>query len=86
MAEQLEQARIFSAASSFRIFEIEKYHQNEPTFKGVYSINNLSKKKDRVFEINFDEFKSIGTQWIALHVNGNNIIYFDTFRDERIPN
>ena len=26
-------------------FEIQKYHQNETTFSGVYSINNLSKIK-----------------------------------------
>ena len=25
-------------------FEIEKYYQNEPKLKGVYSINNYSKK------------------------------------------
>ena len=28
------------------------------------------------YVINFDEFKSIGTHWIALNVNGDNIIYF----------
>ena len=27
-------------------FEIQKYHQNEPKFNGVYSRNNLSKIKD----------------------------------------
>ena len=26
-------------------FEIQKYYQNEPTFNGVYSRNNLPKKK-----------------------------------------
>ena len=25
------------------------------------------------------QFKSIATHWIALYVNGNNIIYFDSF-------
>ena len=54
-------------------FEIQKYYQNEPKFNGVYSRNKLPKIKDGAYVINFDEFKSIGTHWIALHVNGNNI-------------
>ena len=41
-------------------FKIQKY-QNEPSFNGVYSINNLSKIKDEVCVINVDEYKSIGT-------------------------
>ena len=28
-------------------FEIQKYYQNEPRFNGVYSRNNLPKKKKR---------------------------------------
>ena len=51
-------------------FEIQKYYQNEPKFKGVYSSNNLPKIKDGGYVINFDEFKSIGTDWIAFYVNG----------------
>ena len=35
--------------------------------------------------INLDEFKSIGTHWIALYVNSNNIVYFDSFGVEHIP-
>ena len=35
--------------------------------------------------INVDEFRSIETLWIALYVNGNNIIYFDSFGVEYIP-
>ena len=66
-------------------FEIEKYYQNEPKFNGVYSRNNLPKIKDGTYVINLDEFKSIGTHWIALYVNGNNIIYFDSFGVEHIP-
>ena len=27
-----------------------------------------------------------GTHWMALYVNGNNIIYFDSFEVENIPN
>ena len=52
---------------------------------GVYSRNNLPKIKDGAYIINLDEYKSIGTHWIALYVNGNNIIYFDSFGVEHIP-
>ena len=30
-------------------FEITKYYQNEPEFKGVYSRNNLSKIKNGAY-------------------------------------
>ena len=66
-------------------FEIQKYYQKEPKFNGVYSRNNLPKIKDGAYVINLDEFKSIGTHWIALYVNANNIIYFDSFGVEHIP-
>ena len=66
-------------------FEIKKYYQNEPKFNGVYSRNNLSKIKDGAYVINLDEYKSIGTHWIDLYVNGNNITYFDSFGIEHIP-
>ena len=35
--------------------------------------------------INLDKNKSIGTHWIALYVNANNIVYFDSFVVEQIP-
>ena len=28
---------------------------------------------------NLNEYESVGTHWIALYVNGNNVIYFDSF-------
>ena len=61
-----------------------KYYRNEPKFSDVYSRNNLPKIKDGTYVINLEEFKSIGTQWIALHVDVNNIIYFDSFGVENI--
>ena len=67
-------------------FEIQKYYQNEPKFSGVYSRNNLPEIQGGVYAMNHDEFKSIGTQWITLQVNGNNnVTYFDSFEDEHIP-
>ena len=59
-------------------FEIQKY-QNEPKFNGIYSRSNLSKI------INLDEYESIGTRWIALHVNAKNVTSFDSFGVEHIP-
>ena len=66
-------------------FEIKKCYQNEPKFNGAYSRNNLSKVKDGAYVINLHEFESVGTHRIALYVNRNNIIYFDSFVVERIP-
>ena len=47
-------------------FEIQKCYQNECKFNDVYSRNSLSKKKDGTYVINLDEYKSIGSHWIAL--------------------
>ena len=55
-------------------FEIQNYYQNEPKFNGVLSKNNLPKIKDGASVTNLNEFKSVGTHWIAMYVNGNNII------------
>ena len=66
-------------------FEIQKYYQNEPKFNGVYSRNNLPKLKDGGYVINLDEYESIGTHWIALYVNDNNVTYFNSFGVEHIP-
>ena len=65
-------------------FDIQKY-QNEPKFNGVYSKNNLFKIKDEAYIINLDEYESIGTHWIELHVNAENVTYFDSFGVEHIP-
>ena len=67
-------------------FEIQKYYQNEPRFNGVYSRNNLPKKiKDGAYVINLDEYADVGTHWIALFCNGNEIVYFDSFCVEYVP-
>ena len=81
MKAQLEQITIFTAASSFKNFEIQKYYQNEH----VYSRNKLPKIKDVSYVINLDEYESIGTQWIALYVNDHNVTYFDSIGVEHIP-
>ena len=78
-------------------FKIQKYYQNEPRFNGVYSRDNLPKIKDGAYIINLDEYSDIGTHWVALYVNNNDInnnidnnndddgvIYFDSFDVEHI--
>ena len=43
-------------------FEIQKYHQNEPRFNGVFSRNSLPKKiKDGAYVISLDEYADVGT-------------------------
>ena len=66
-------------------FEIQKYYQNEPRFNGVCFRDNLPKIKDGAYVINLDEYSDIGTHWVALHVNNNNVTYFDSFGVEHIP-
>ena len=67
-------------------FEIQKYCQNETRFNGVYSRNNLPKKiKDGTYVINLDEYADVGTHWIALFCNRNEIVYFDSFGVEHVP-
>ena len=56
-------------------FEIQKYYQNEPKFNGVYSGNNLpKKKKDGAYVMNLDEYVDVGKQWNALFCNKNEIV------------
>ena len=40
---------------------------------------------DGAYVINLDEHKSIERHWIALYMNANNVIYFDSFGVEHIP-
>ena len=67
-------------------FEIQKYYQNRPRFNGVYSKDNLHKKiKDDTSIINPDEYADVGTLWIALYYTEIDVIYFDSFEVEHVP-
>ena len=66
-------------------FEIQRFCQDEPRCNGIYSRTNLPKIKDGTYVINLDENKSIGTHWIALYGNDDNVTYFDSFGVEFIP-
>ena len=67
-------------------FEIQKYYKNKPRFNGAFSRNNLPKKiKDAAYIINLDEYADVGTHWIALFCNRNEIAYFNSFGAEHVP-
>ena len=67
-------------------FERKTYYQNEARFNGVYPRDNLPDKiKDVAYVINLDEYSDTGTHQIALYVNSNKIVYFDSFCVEHIP-
>ena len=67
-------------------FELEMYYQNEPRFNGFFSKNNLLKTiKDGAYVINLDEYADVGTHWIVLFCNRNEIVYFDSFGVQYVP-
>ena len=37
------------------------------------------------FVINLEDYQSIGTHWIPLYVNGDNVTYFDSLAVKYIP-
>ena len=60
--------------------------QNEPRFNGVFPRDNLPTKiKDGVYVINLDKYADVGTHWIALFCNRNEIVYFHSFGVEHVP-
>ena len=53
---------------------------------GVYSRNNLPKQiKDGAYVINLDEYKNTGTHWVSLFYKKKEIVHFDSFGFEHIP-
>ena len=66
-------------------FEIQACYQNEPGFNGVFSRDNLPNTiKNGAYVINLDEYRDIGTHWVALYVNNKTGTYFDSFGVEHI--
>ena len=57
----------------------------KPKFNSVYSRKSLPKIKDGACVKNLDEYKIIGTHWVVLYVNNNDVTYFDSFGVESIP-
>ena len=55
-------------------------------FNGVFSRDNLPKKrKDGACVINFDKYVDAGGHWIALFCKKSEIVYYDTFGVEHVP-
>ena len=63
-------------------FEIQKYDQNELRVNAVFSRDNLPRIKDGA---DIDEYSDIGTHWVALDVQNNDVPYFNSFGVEHIP-
>ena len=64
--------------------------ENEPRFNGVFSRDNLPERsfteiKNEAYIINLNEYSDIGTHWVALYVQNNDVTYFDSFGVEHIP-
>ena len=67
-------------------FEIQKFNKNGPRFNDVFSRNNLPKKiKDGAYVIDLDEYPDVGTYWIALFCSRREIVYFNSFGVEHVP-
>ena len=45
----------------------------------------LKSKKDGAYLINLDEFVNVGLHWIPLFCNRTEIVYFDSFGVEHVP-
>ena len=48
-------------------------------------MKQFTQTKGWEYVINPDAYELIGTHWIAVYVNDNNVIYFDSLGVEHIP-
>ena len=51
-------------------------------FQEIICLKNI---KDGTYVINLDEYADVGTHWIALFFNRSEIVYFDSFGVEHVP-
>ena len=51
----------------------------------VNSINLPKTIKNGAYVINLNEYEDVGTHWIALYVKNNEVIYFDCFGVQHVP-
>ena len=59
--------------------------KNIKGFHGVFSRNNLTKIKNGAYIISLDHSKNTGTHWVFIFIKNNEVIYFDSFVVEYIP-
>ena len=69
----------------WQILKYERIIKMNLNFMGFFSRNNSLKVKDGEYVMNLDAYKSIGTHWIALHMNEINIVHFDNFGVQHFP-
>ena len=69
-------------------FEIQIYiYQNQLSFNGVYSRNNMPKKSEAyVKNLDIYEHWNIGTYWVAIYDENDEVIHFDSFGIEVMSN
>ena len=82
----MEKNGIFETTSSFNKLLNSKVLPKQAKFNGVFSGDNLPKKiKDGAYVINLDEYADVGAHWIALFSKKIEIVCFDTFGVEYVP-
>ena len=67
-------------------FELENIIKMSQDLMALFQeIVYLKKKKDGAYVTNLDEYTDVGTHWIDLFCNRNEIVYFNSFGVEHIP-
>ena len=51
-------------------------------FQEIICLKNI---KEGTYVINLDEYADVGTHWIALFFNRSEIVYFNSFGVEHVP-
>ena len=58
---------------------------NEDLMVFLQEVISLKKIKDGAYVINLEVCADVGTHWIGLFYNRNEIVYFDRFGVEHVP-
>ena len=58
---------------------------NQDLMEFFQEIICLNKYRKRAYVINLDEYADVGTHWIALFCNRSEIVCFDSFGVEHVP-